>query len=149
MEMTKAVRLGRLHRSDCSIPGIRRLRKGEEFTYLEPDGSVVNDEETLERIRMLAITFRTWHATVRGAVELAREASEGHSGNRAIRAAVVRVSERLGNTPAVCRSSYIDARVFDRFREGVTIELPKTNNGDAFGPRQQHTVETRVLDLIS
>lgn len=31
-----------------------------------------------------------------------------------IRAAVKRVVERLGNTPAVCRGSYIDPRVLDR-----------------------------------
>jgi DNA topoisomerase IB len=28
------------------------------------------------------------------------------------------VAERLGNTPAVCRSSYIDPRVFDAWRAG-------------------------------
>jgi DNA topoisomerase I len=36
--------------------------------------------------------------------------------------AVTEVSELLGNTPAVCRSSYIYPRVIDRFNEGETIE---------------------------
>jgi phosphoglycolate phosphatase-like HAD superfamily hydrolase len=31
------------------------------------------------------------------------------------------VARYVGNTPAVCRASYIDPRVFDRFREGLTI----------------------------
>ncbi len=59
--------------------------------------------------------FRTWHGTVLAAVELAREevpASKG-AAERAIRAAVKRVAERLGNTPAVCRSSYIDPGVLE------------------------------------
>ncbi len=33
------------------------------------------------------------------------------------------VSVYLGNTPAVCRESYIDPRVFERFYDGETIEL--------------------------
>jgi DNA topoisomerase IB len=36
-------------------PGIRRARKGEGFAYTAPDGTPVRDEETLARIRALAI----------------------------------------------------------------------------------------------
>ncbi len=95
--------------------------------------------------------FRTWHGTVLAAVELARErapSSKG-SGESAIRAAVKRVAERLGNTPAVCRSSYIDPRVLDRFRDGKTIELPDLAEDAAITPRQQALVERRVLTLIA
>ena len=42
--------------------------------------------------------------------------------DRAVRRAVVAVSANLGNTPAVCRSSYINPRTFDLFRSGITIE---------------------------
>ena len=34
---------------------------------------------------------------------------------RAIKRAIDEVARYLGNTPAVCRASYIDPRVFDRF----------------------------------
>lgn len=40
---------------------------------------------------------------------------------RALAAAVKEVSDCLGNTPAVCRSSYIHPRVLDRFEQGETI----------------------------
>ena len=40
---------------------------------------------------------------------------------RAVTRAVKEVAHYLGNTPAVCRSSYIDPRVIDRFNEGRTI----------------------------
>ena len=84
------------------------------------------------------------------AVELAREGEPGSkaAAERAIRAAVKRVAERLGNTPAVCRSSYIDPRVLDRFRDGKTIELPNPAPEGTITPRQQSRVERRVLELI-
>src|SRR5207253_8715264 len=40
---------------------------------------------------------------------------------RAVRRAMKTVSDYLGNTPAVCRASYVDPRVIDRYHAGVTI----------------------------
>lgn len=40
---------------DDSMPGIRRLRHGEHFRYLRPDGKPLKDEAELARIRKLAI----------------------------------------------------------------------------------------------
>jgi DNA topoisomerase I len=62
--------------------------------------------------------------------------------------AIKRVADRLGNTPAVCRSSYIDPRVLDRFRDGKTIELPNLTSEGTVTPRQQSRVERQVLELI-
>jgi DNA topoisomerase-1 len=38
-----------------SAPGIRRVREGDGFAYVHPNGSKVKDKKTLERIRSLAI----------------------------------------------------------------------------------------------
>ena len=68
--------------------------------------------------------FRTWNATVMAAVTLAangREATSKTARKRAINESVRAVAELLGNTPAVARRSYIDPRVFDRYRSGWTI----------------------------
>ena len=69
--------------------------------------------------------FRTWNATVLAAVALAVSGPAGLASKtarkRAITHAVKEVSRYLGNTPAVCRASYIDPRVFDRYGEGETI----------------------------
>ena len=68
--------------------------------------------------------FRTWNATVLAAVALAVSGAAHGSKTgrtRAITRAVKEVAHYLGNTPAVCRASYIDPRVFDRFRDGLTI----------------------------
>ena len=40
---------------DDREPGIRRVRSGKGFRYLDPDGLVVRDADTLARIRKLAI----------------------------------------------------------------------------------------------
>lgn len=45
----------RLRRVDCSSAGIRRRRRGKGFEYIDQDGTHLGDEETLDRIRSLAI----------------------------------------------------------------------------------------------
>src|SRR3954452_5833518 len=45
----------RLRRSDTSVPGIRRRRRGKGFEYLNPDGTKVDDAEVLGRINELVI----------------------------------------------------------------------------------------------
>jgi len=98
--------------------------------------------------RFTAKNFRTWHGTVLAAVELAGEEpprSEA-AAKRAIKRAVDRVSEALGNTPAVCRASYIDPRVLDRYREGVTIKPPGSTNG-RMTAKQRLKIEREVIEL--
>jgi DNA topoisomerase I len=46
---------GRLRRSDCSGPGITRVRRGRGFLYEDARGRRVVDPEVIERIRGLAI----------------------------------------------------------------------------------------------
>lgn len=45
----------RLRRADCSAPGLRRVRRGRGFVYLDAGGERVADEQTLERIAELVI----------------------------------------------------------------------------------------------
>lgn len=45
----------RLRRSDCSGPGLRRIRRGRGFSYVDDDGSPVEDRDVLERVRALVI----------------------------------------------------------------------------------------------
>jgi DNA topoisomerase IB len=67
--------------------------------------------------------FRTWNGTLLAAVALATagEATTKTARKRMMSEAVKAVAGYLGNTPAVCRASYIDPRVFDRFQAGATI----------------------------
>lgn len=97
--------------------------------------------------------FRTWHGTVHCAVALAVSAGATTSKTarkRAVARAVKEVAHYLGNTPAVCRKSYIDPRVIDRFSSGLTIggALEKIGEHDAFDEGSLAIVEEAVLDLI-
>ncbi len=93
--------------------------------------------------------FRTWHATVLMAALLASQ-EEGltsvTSRKRVVSTVVKEVAEALGNTPAVCRASYVDPRVIERFLNGETIELPRGR--DLADDRVRAAVESAVLDLL-
>jgi DNA topoisomerase IB len=87
--------------------------------------------------------FRTWSATVLCAVALgvSGEVADTKTGRkRAMLRAVREVAHYLGNTPAVCRASYIDPRVFDAYQGGLVIDLSRAEG--------QRAIEEAVLDLL-
>jgi len=97
--------------------------------------------------------FRTWHGTViaevslAGAVENSRTVS---ARRRAVSSAMKKVSEYLGNTPAVARKSYVDPRVVDLFNDGVTIPPPlAATDRDLHDGTTHGRIERAVLDLLS
>jgi DNA topoisomerase-1 len=139
----------------------RRPGAGELLAY-EEDGAwvdVTSDEinaylKEVAQDGFSAKDFRTWNATVIAAVALAvsREAHGTKAGRRrAVTRAVQEVAHYLGNTPAVCRASYIDPRVFDRFQDGLTIGGALERLGDVeFGePATQGAIEEAVVDLLA
>jgi DNA topoisomerase IB len=71
--------------------------------------------------------FRTWGATVRAIAFLACQATgervTGRAFNRCVASTAKHVAEALGNTPAVCRKSYINPVVFEAWREKVVERL--------------------------
>jgi DNA topoisomerase-1 len=99
--------------------------------------------------------FRTWNATVLAAVALAavERPKPRAARERAVAAAVKTVAAYLGNTPAVCRASYVDPRVIDRYQAGTTIgdtlaALP-SGEPDLADERIRRRVEAAVLQLLS
>src|SRR5437764_1127141 len=72
--------------------------------------------------------FRTWGGTLLAGIALAERA--GREGfpetktdeKRAVAAVMRRVGQQLGNTPAVCRASYVSPAVIDQYLDGRTIE---------------------------
>ncbi len=94
--------------------------------------------------RFSAKDFRTWNATVLAAVYLAdagRSKSELER-RRIVTGAVKHVAEHLGNTPAVCRKSYIDPRAIDFFHRGDVAVLPSPKS------RKRAGLERAVLALL-
>jgi DNA topoisomerase IB len=97
--------------------------------------------------------FRTWSATVLAAVALAaaRRVDSPSGKKRAVAHAIKEVAHYLGNTPAVCRSSYVDPRVIDRYTAGVTIHDALERIGEDVEPgalSTQGAIEEAVIDML-
>jgi DNA topoisomerase IB len=150
------------------VRALRRRRGGgdELFAFKEPPSRRWCDVRSehvnayLKDVTGLDISakdFRTWNATVLAAVAIAVSGeawSTKTARRRAVSRAVAEVARYLGNTPAVCRASYIDPRVFDRYRAGATIApvlaaLPAADDSDPDSPPATHgAIEEAVLDLL-
>jgi DNA topoisomerase-1 len=96
--------------------------------------------------------FRTWSATALAAIGMAVSAQvvKSRTGRqRAIARTVKDVAEMLGNTPAVCRASYIDPRVFDRYLSGWVISVSSLDeNVDSWGHFTDRALIDAVVDLL-
>ena len=85
--------------------------------------------------------FRTWGGTLTAAIAFAERGPVEAVGEqkRVVAAVMRRVSEELGNTPAVARASYVSPAVIDQYLDGRTIE--------DFRPRHLRVVGARDLGL--
>lgn len=115
--------------------------------------SDINDYlKELTGLDVSAKDFRTWNATVLAAVGLAVSPvsrASASSRRRAVARVVREVSEYLGNTPAVCRASYIDPRVIERYERGDTVADALDLLGDTdSGLATQGPIEEAVLRLL-
>ncbi|MCP2258043.1 DNA topoisomerase IB [Streptoalloteichus tenebrarius] len=95
---------------------------------------------------------RTWNATVLAAVALAvEERPESRRGRRrAVANALSDVAEELGNTPAVCRKSYVDPRVLEAYERGLTIRpaVLRIGSTELTRPEVRDSLERAVLRLL-
>jgi DNA topoisomerase-1 len=85
--------------------------------------------------------FRTWGGTLTAAVVFAERppAETAAEAKRTVTAVMRTVGERLGNTPAVARASYVSPAVVDQYLDGRTI--------DDFRPRHLRVVRAREIGL--
>jgi DNA topoisomerase-1 len=145
------------------IAALKRRRGGGEelLAYRGPAGQWIDVKSGDINAYLRAATggedsakdFRTWSATVLAAIGLAvsTEAATEAARKRAVTRVVKEVSEQLGNTPAVCRSSYIDPRIIDLYDSGITIgdDLEQLGQDASYGePAFQGAIETAVLRLL-
>jgi DNA topoisomerase-1 len=85
--------------------------------------------------------FRTWGGTLTAAIILAEHGApeSDTEAKRAVASVVRSVGEKLGNTPAVARSSYVSPAVVEQYLDGRTI--------DDFRPRHLRVVGARDIGL--
>jgi DNA topoisomerase-1 len=117
--------LGKIIRACQDLPG------QDLFEYLDDEGNVhaINSSDVNEYIKTIsggdftAKDFRTWVGTVQCALLLAdREPATAQSERkRTLNEVIAQVAKRLGNTPAVCRKSYIHPEIIAAYTEDGTI----------------------------
>jgi DNA topoisomerase I len=132
--------------------GDRLLAYQQSRRWLPLDAALVNDylRETTGA-EITAKDFRTWHATVLAAEALADSKEPGTTKTaraRAVRSAMVEVSEYLGNTPTIARASYVDPRVVDRYESGETV-ADAVRRRFSTPEERQAALERAVLRLLS
>lgn len=144
------------------IAALKRRRGGGEELLAHRDGGAWVDIKSGDINAFLrevtggddtAKDFRTWSATVLAAVGLAVSIHAGSvtARRRAVTRVVKEVAEQMGNTPAVCRSSYIDPRIIDHYDCGLTIagDLEVLGADASYGePAYQGAIEAAVLRLL-
>jgi DNA topoisomerase IB len=149
------------------VRALKRRRSGpEDLLAYRRDGrwvdvlsSDVNDYiKESAGFEFSAKDFRTWSATVLAAVELAQVVApappSASARRRQVSRALSAVSEYLGNTPAVCRASYVDPRVIDRFHAGDRalarlVELVRHLDPADRADGRREAVERAVADLLA
>ena len=126
-----------------ALPGGRRLFRYERDGELYNLGARKLNEYIREHMgdEFTAKDFRTWGGTLVAAVELAEAepAESATAQKRVVAGAMRKVGERLGNTPAVARASYVSPAVVEQYLDGRTI--------DDFRPRHLRVVGARDLEL--
>ena len=89
--------------------------------------------------RFSAKDFRTWAGTLVCACALAREGTDIPAQKTAqkkrIVAAIKETAEVLGNTPAVCRGSYVCPEIIDSFEKGRVLDACTTSLDDLIAYR--------------
>jgi DNA topoisomerase I len=125
-----------------ALPGARLFKFEREDDYRNLDQRRLNAYiRTHLGEEFTAKDFRTWGGTLTAAVELAQHGlPETEADAKRFVAKVMRkVGEKLGNTPAVARSSYVSPAVVEQYLDGRTIE--------DFRPRHLRVVGARDMGL--
>lgn len=141
-------RLARLVKRCRDLPG------QELFQYLDEAGDPqpIDSADVNQYLRDIsgedftAKDFRTWGGTLaaaRGLTRSALEAAVKATGKSAVVATVELVARALGNTPAVCRKSYIHPAVLGAYQDPVLLEL--WSKGTDGGGRPELTPDESAL----
>ena len=132
-----------------------KKKRGAELFKFQQNGKVcdVKDRHVNEYIQSIigrdftAKDFRTWAGTLLCSIALAlqEQGASKAERKRRLRKAITATAEQLGNTPAVCRSSYICPRLIDEYTSGRPFEmLRKTRRGNPVS-RTGLSIEEKAL----
>jgi DNA topoisomerase-1 len=147
---------------DRLVAAVRSLKRGRHKNprllvyrdsdgYHEIDAELVNDRfQELVGEDYTVKDLRTWTATVHAAVELAD--ADPPTTKKALNAAVKdmldEVSEHLGNTPAVARSSYVDPRIVEQYEHGHTVAATVDRVGSDLDDEEARAALERAVNRV-
>ncbi|HEY1065958.1 MAG TPA: hypothetical protein VGE52_07605, partial [Pirellulales bacterium] len=100
--------------------------------------------------RFSAKTFRTWSASVLALREvyLLPAPTSLSDGRKKIAQAVANVAEKMGNTRAVCRKSYIHPAVLEAYLEGALPPPPRSKTAAHGETVSLSAMERKLLELL-
>ena len=137
------------------VKRLKALKQEELFAFVDEGGKIrdVKDRHVNDYIQSVisekftAKDFRTWAGTLLCAIALAMQGQEASKTGRKrkVKKAIQATAEQLGNTPAVCRSSYICPRVLDEYMEGKPFELLRKSRQGKPVVRVGLSIEERAL----
>ena len=133
-----------------TTPGRRLFRYREGRRWVDVDSHEVNEYiEEIAGFPYTAKDFRTWGGSLRAATvlsDLGREKSPS-ARNRNVVMAVRMVAAELGNTPAICRKSYVHPMILTRYlRNGATISVPHRKGSPS--PARHSPEEVALIDFL-
>ena len=136
------------------VVACKRMKRDELFAYMD-HGKVhdVKDRHVNDYIQSIigetftAKDFRTWAGTLLCSITLAMqgEGATKTERKRKVRKAIEATAAQLGNTPAVCRTSYICPRLIDEYMDGRPFEMLRKNHKGSPVVRVGMSKEERAL----
>jgi len=143
-------KLSRVIKRCQQLPGQQLFQYIDDEGQRQPvDSGMVNEylrEASGGGNDFTAKDFRTWGGTVRAIAFLACQVRKDPVSQRAFNGCVAAtaraVSEALGNTPAVCRKSYINPMVFEAWKTGaIEKRIPRAS----MSPRRMELAALALL----
>jgi DNA topoisomerase-1 len=138
------------HLLDTPGKATRLFRYRDGRKWVNVDSHDVNDY--IERVAGFPYTakeFRTWGGSLRAATVLSDlgPARSKSARNKNVLTTVRVVAAELGNTPAICRKSYVHPMILTRYlRNGSTIAVPRRRGSTS--PSRHSPEETALIDFL-
>lgn len=138
-----------LLRADTGSDRLLCYREGKQWHEVHADDVNARFKEIAGQ-DCTAKDLRTWNATLLAATAFAvtEPASSARATSKRETAVIREVSEALGNTPAVCRASYVDPRVVTAYRDGRTIAAAARRARKLDGEQGRAALEKAVIRLL-
>lgn len=138
---------------------LRQLKGTHLFQWVDEEGGIheIHGRELNDYVKELtapeysAKDFRTWHGTLLVAQELAKlgPAESQRQRKRNLAQAVRNAAAHLGNTPAVCKRSYLHPQIVSLYERGITLVDVPLDPGRITAQQTEPVVEEmQLLELF-